>query len=236
MKQVINIHLSKDTPAETLTALYAALKAGKEKPSRGKQILYIFNEDIEKLNERYEELFKKVKNSQNLSANQIEKECALLSQKYDFEVEELSKFRKVDYEIRLTEIEARRDEIKPIRRCWLWRLLFKPLTNRAQDIIEERAELNADIIHTEAEKVLDNEWKQLYPDEDKLSKRRLKRLAWEKLKTAIKKANNTETNEAFDALTNDVSPKESTEQAAEPPEPPTRKPRKSKQQLGVNPL
>lgn len=144
--------------------------------------------------------------------------------------------REVDYNIKFAKIEAREREQTPWRRGWWWRLIFRPVTNRPQDIIEERAELDAERVHGELEKQLDDDWEQLFPKKEKLSKRELRRQAKKQLKAAIKAADNTETNEAFDALTNDVSPKESTEQAAEPPEPPTRKPRKSKQQLGVNPL
>ena len=67
----------------------------------------------------------------------------------------------VEYDIKFAEIKERRNNLKPWRRCWLWRLLFRPLTNRAQDIIEERAELDADIIHTAEEKEIDDERKKL---------------------------------------------------------------------------
>ncbi len=197
MKRIININLSKDTPTETLTALYAALKTEK-KPKRKQSELYLSNEDIEKLHARYEELFKQVKNSLNLSEQQIEKECDTLSRKYDFELEQLSKLRKVDYDKWETAIKAREKEETPWRRCWLWRLLFQPLTNRAQDIIEDRAELEADIIHTAAEKAIEDERKKLPPDDDKkLSKRKLKRLMRDKLKAVIKQADKADTNEAF---------------------------------------
>ena len=78
MKQVININLSKDTPAATLAEI---LNIKNGKPAKGKQPLYLFNEDIEKLNKRYEQLFKNVKESTNLSEKQIEKEFDILSQK-----------------------------------------------------------------------------------------------------------------------------------------------------------
>ena len=119
------------------------------------------SEDIEKLHKRYEELFKQVKNSLNLSADQIEKECATLSRKYDFELEELSQMRKVDYDKRQAEINARAAEETPWRRGWWWRLIFQPLTNRAQNIIEKRAELNADITHSAKEKEIENDRKKL---------------------------------------------------------------------------
>lgn len=197
MKHIININLSKDTPTETVKALAEALKS--EKRQKGKQSkLYLLNEDIEKLHVRYEELFKQVKNSQNLSENQIAKECDILSQKYDFEIIELSNFREVDHEIKLAEIEARRRKLKPWRRCALWRLLFQPLTNRAQDIIDDRAKVDADSVHTAAENAINADRKRLLPDGDKkLSKREIKRIMRGKLKAALKKADAMEQSEAF---------------------------------------
>lgn len=193
MKNKINITISKDTPAETISELCAVLKTN-EKPKR-KQPLYALNEDIEILHERYEQLFKQVKTSLNLSANQIEKECETLSRKYDFELEELSKRRKLDYDKQQAEIEAREREQTPWRRGWWWRLIFQPLTNRAQDIIESRAELEADIVLSAEERVIEIERDSFISDSGKkLSKRELK----QKLKEAIKKADETETNEAFD--------------------------------------
>lgn len=194
MKNKINITISKDTPAETLTEICAVIKAQGEKPKH-KQPLYALNEDIEKLHERYEQLFKQVRNSLNLSANQIEKECETLSRKYDFELEELSKRRKLEYDKQQAEIKAQADEQTPWRRGWWWRLIFRPVTNRAQDIIEERAALEADIILSAEERVIEIERNSFISDSGKkLSKRELK----QKLKEAIKKADETETNEAFD--------------------------------------
>lgn len=160
MKNKININISKDTPAEIITTLCAAIKTQAKEPKH-KQPLYALSEDIEKLHKRYEELFKQVKNSLNLSADQIEKECATLSRKYDFELEELSQMRKVDYDKRQAEINARAAEETPWRRGWWWRLIFQPLTNRAQNIIEKRAELNADITHSAKEKEIENDRKKL---------------------------------------------------------------------------
>ncbi len=158
MNNKININISKDTPAEIITALCAAIKTQGKEPKQ-KQPLYALNEDIEQLHKRYEDLFKQVKNSLNLSADQIEKECETLSRKYDFELEELSQMRKVDYDKRQAEIKAKAAEETPWRRGWWWRLLFKPLTNRAQDIIENRAELEADTAHTAAEKQIEDDRK-----------------------------------------------------------------------------
>ncbi len=160
MKNKININISKDTPAEIITTLCAAIKTQAKEPKQ-KQPLYALSEDIEKLHKRYEELFKQVKNSLNLSSDQIEKECATLSRKYDFELEELSKMRKVDYDKRQAEINVRAAEETPWRRGWWWRLIFQPLTNRAQNIIEARAELKANIAHTAAEKEIESDRKKL---------------------------------------------------------------------------
>lgn len=210
MKNKISIIISKDTPAETLAELYSALKADKEKPKR-KQPLYALNEDIEKLHARYEELYKQVKNSLNLSEKQIEQECETLSLKYEFELAELSKLRKVDYDKRQAEIKAREKEQTPWRRCWLWRLLFQPVTNRAQDIIEKRAELEADIEHTAAEKVLENERKQLTPESDKKPcKRESERKTRDELEEAIRQADSAEINEAI------AEPQAEVRQSAEP--------------------
>lgn len=167
MKHNIIINLSKDTPAETFSALYAVLKVQNEKR---KLPLYLTNEDIEKLNERYENLYKKVKDSQNLSTAQVNRECEILLEKYNFEIEELSAMRKVDYDIRLAEIKARAEEVRPVRyRHWYW--LFKTFPNRAQAIIDERAELDAARIHGDLEKSLDEDWKKLQESEDKKFKR-----------------------------------------------------------------
>lgn len=203
MKRIININVSKDTSEEVIKSLSAALKTEKEKSSLKVSELYILNEDIEKLHERYEQLFKQVKTSLNLSETQIQKECETLSLKYDFEVKELSKLRKVDYDKEQAKIKAREAEQRPWRRCWLWRLLFRPLTNRAQDIIEERAEVEADIIHTAEERAIEEERK-------KLSKRDLTLEMRDKLNEAIKTADNAPVQEAFE------EPKAESEQ--EPPQ------------------
>lgn len=169
LKNKIIINLSKDTPPETISALTAILKAQKEKVNKP---LYLSNEDIEKLNARYDELYKKVKDSTHLSTAQINRECEVLLEKYNFEIEELSAMRKVDYEIRLAEIEAQAEELKPIRRK---RWVFRPFTNRAQEIIEERAELEAERIHGAAEKLLDVERELLFPGKEKTRLKRKKR-------------------------------------------------------------
>lgn len=120
----------------------------------------------------------------------------------------------VDYEIRLAQIKARRQEVKPLRRGWWWRLIFQPLTNRAQDIIEERAELDADIRHTALENEIDNDRKQLQPedDEEKPSKRKLKRAMRDKLKKVIETADNADVNEVLN------EPKPPASDVQEPPQ------------------
>ena len=53
LKHKINIQLSKNTPPETVLALSVLLKAQNRKSNK---TLYLSNEDIEKLNARYETL------------------------------------------------------------------------------------------------------------------------------------------------------------------------------------
>lgn len=203
---------------------------------------YIPLEDIKKIDDDYINEINKVRRS---LAGCTDKELVnsfykTLINGYNAAIELKTLERATDYDIIYAEIEARSDNIRPVRRSWGWRLLFRRLTNRAQDIIEERAELDADVIHTAAEKQLDEGWKQL--DSDNLSKRELKKLAHKKIKEAIRQADETPTNEAFDepsdvpTIPENVAPMENAEQATEPPEPPARKPRKNKQQLGVYPL
>ncbi len=237
----VNLNISKDTPAETLTELYAILKPLKMQAEKEKTTcnpLYALNEDIEKLHARYEELFKQVRTSLSLSTPQIELEEETLSRKYEFELEELSKRRKLEYDKQQAEIEARADEQTPWRRGWWWRLIFQPLTNRAQDIIEERAKLEADLIHTAEESAIEEERKKLPPvDEQETFICRLKR----KLK-AIFKRNGTDDNETSaepSAVTQEQEnaaivqePVTEQEPVQEPPEPPTRKPRKDKKSEG----
>ena len=115
---------------------------------------------------------------------------------YLAEVEIQTLERNVDYEIKLAEIEERRRALKPFRRGWWWRLLlFFPLTNRAQDIIEERAQIAADIIHSAAEKQLDEDNEKLKQSkQQKPTKREIRA----KLKAVIKAADNADVREAFD--------------------------------------
>lgn len=215
MKRIININLSKDTPAETLAALNAVLKTKSGKPLKQSE-LYLLNEDIEKLHERYEHLFKQVKTSSNLSETQIQKECETLSLKYDFEIKELSQKRKVDYDKRQAEIKAREAEEKPWRRCWLWRLLLRPLTNRAQDIIEDRAELEADITHTKAEKAIEDDREKFKADNPEKPKKRKPRA---ELKAIIKEADNADIKEAFEEPQDVPTVQENADTAAQAQEP-----------------
>lgn len=201
----VNLSISKDTPAETLTELYAVLKPlqMQTEKERTAKPLYALNEDIEKLHGRYEELFKQVRNSLNLSEKQIELEEETLSRKYKFELEELSKRRKLDYDKQQAEIEAREKEQTPWRRGWWWRLIFRPVTNRAQDVIEERAALEADITLSADERVIEIERDSFISDSGKkLSKREMKR----RLKTAIKQADNADVREAFEEPQNTGTP------------------------------
>lgn len=183
--------------------------------------LYLTNEDIEKLHDRYEELFKQVKNSQDLTPAQIEKECDVLSRKYDFEIEDLSRFREAEFLKRQAEIKAKNAEQIPWRRSWLWRLLFMPLTNRAQDIIELKAQLDAEDLFAPMEKELDDRADKLY-----------KKL---KPSTTVESASGTaaqatqESGSTAAHGTSDAAHQSGAGNVAEPPEPPARKPRKAKQ-------
>lgn len=252
MRNKVIINLSKDTPPETVSALFAVLKT---QNGKGKQSLYLPNEEIEKLDIRYEELYKQVKNSTNLSTEQLNRECEVLLLKYNFELEERSDYYKADYEKRRAQIKAQNDEQIPWRRCCLWRLLGQPVTNRAQDIIEEEAELEADKIFKDKEEKLEKLKGEIYGENGKkLSKRRRKKALKKYLKyKRLLNLNEEAAIERFEAALDkasdnappfteptepgkDVAPMENAEQATEPPEPPARKPRKTKQQLGVEPL
>ena len=139
--------------------------------------MYLLNTDIEELNERYSILYKKVKNDTNLSNEQRDRECEILLGKYNFEIEELNAFREVEYKTQQAKIEARNQEEIPWRRCWLWRLLLKPVTNRAQDIIEEEAARNAEERFTPMEKELISRAIRIYNfDIKKFSPRKRKKI------------------------------------------------------------
>lgn len=109
--------------------------------------LYLTNEDIEKLNDRYEELYKKVKNNSDISEEQQKLEQRVLLEKYAFEIAQLSKKRECEYYEELAKIEAKSSYIIPARKTrflWLRRLFRRPTQNRAQDIIDDEAYLNAE--------------------------------------------------------------------------------------------
>ena len=139
--------------------------------------MYLLSSDIEKLNERYSILYKKIKTDTYLPPIAVNKECEVLLEKYNFEIDELNALRKVEYETQRAKVEARNQEETPWRRCWLWRLLLKPVTNRAQDIIEEEAAQNADERFTPKEKELVRRIFKLYDIDLKgLSLRKRKKL------------------------------------------------------------
>lgn len=127
----------------------------------------------------------------------------------------------VDYEIKLAQIKAREKEETPWRRCWLWRLLLRPLTNRAQDIIEERAELNADVVHTAAEKEIEAERNKQSETIKTPSKRKLRRELRKELQKIIEKADSADLNEAFtEPQPQVIQEPENTEPASSAPEKP----------------
>lgn len=221
---------------------------------RKKNNMYLLNTDIEELNKRYEGLYKQVKDNTNLTKDQIARECEVLLEKYNFEIEELCDMREVEYETQRAKIEARNAEQIPWRRGWWWRLIFRPVTNRAQDIIEDEAALDADVKFTDKEKELEARWVTLFGDNVKnLSKRRRRRALKKYLKYKrmlegdnavvdvhpVAEPRTPETNTApTEAPRNgstaaQASPFEAAsvdvadvQSAAEPPEPPARKSRK----------
>lgn len=134
--------------------------------------LYLFREDIKELNDEYSILYQNIRNDQNLSTEQIARACEVLLEKYNFEIEELSNFREAEYWKKQAEIEAKNAEQIPWRRGWWWKLIFQPTTNRAQDIIEEQAALEAEALFAPIEKKLDNRAKTLYAGTGKKLSRR----------------------------------------------------------------
>lgn len=161
---------------------------------------YIPLSDIEKIDDKYLTEMENVKRRLNNVKDEaiINAVFNVLLSSYNAVIEIQTLEREVDYDIKCAKIEARRKELKPWRRCWLWRLIGRPLTNRAQDIIEERAAVEADIIHTEEERAIDEERKKLPQDEEKrLSARKIKSRMRDKLKAVIETADNADTSEAF---------------------------------------
>ena len=177
---------------------------------------YLPLDDIKKIDDEFlsemENVKRRLSNVKDLDIIKAFQQVLLSAYNAAIEVKTLE--REVDYEIKFAQIEARRQEIKPWRRGWWWRLIFQPLTNRAQDIIEERAELDADIRHTALENEIDNDRKQLQPedDEEKPSKRKLKRAMRDKLKKVIETADNADVNEVLN------EPKPPASDVQEPPQ------------------
>lgn len=177
---------------------------------------YLPLDDIKKIDNEFlsemENVKRRLSNVKDLDIIKAFQQVLLSAYNAAIEVKTLE--REVDYEIKFAQIKARRQEIKPWRRGWWWRLIFQPLTNRAQDIIEERAELDADLAHTAAEKEIDNDRKQLQPedDEEKPSKRKLKRAMRDKLKKVIETADNADVNEVLN------EPKPPASDVQEPPQ------------------
>lgn len=186
----------------------------KKRNKRGERYLPL--DDIKKIDDEFlsemENVKRRLSNVKDLDIIKAFQQVLLSAYNAAIELKMLES--EVDYEIRLAQIEARRQEIKPWRRGWWWRLIFQPLTNRAQDIIEERAELDADLAHTAAEKEIDNDRKQLQPedDEEKPSKRKLKRAMRDKLKKVIETADNADVNEVLN------EPKHLASDVQEPPQ------------------
>lgn len=177
---------------------------------------YLPLDDIKKIDDEFlsemENVKRRLSNVKDLDIIKAFQQVLLSAYNAAIEVKTLE--REVDYEIKFAQIKARRQEIKPWRRGWWWRLIFQPLTNRAQDIIEERAELDADIRHTALENEIDNDRKQLQPEEDeeKPSKRKLKRAMRDKLKKVIETADNADVNEVLN------EPKPPVSDVQEPPQ------------------
>lgn len=186
----------------------------KKRNKRGERYLPL--DDIKKIDDEFlsemENVKRRLSNVKDLDIIKAFQQVLLSA--YNAAIEVKTFEREVDYEIKFAQIEARRQEIKPWRRGWWWRLIFQPLTNRAQDIIEERAELDADIRHTALENEIDNDRKQLQPedDEEKPSKRKLKRAMRDKLKKVIETADNADVNEVLN------EPKHLASDVQEPPQ------------------
>lgn len=228
------------------------------KPKKRKNGYYLLPSDIEELHERYSKLYKQIssnfENQDDTTAQQLKRSCEVLLGAYNLEVEQLNDLRYAEYATRKARADAKDAEQIPWRRCRLWRLLGQPVTNRAQDIIEEEAAIEADKLFTAEEKKLDDEASKLYGENKKpLSKRRRKRAlkkylkykrllnlneeaAIERFEAALDKAGENAPPFTEPTEPGNVATSESAEQATEPPEPPARKPRKTKQQLGVEPL
>lgn len=121
-----------------------------------KNKLYLLLSDIENLNSRYYlelDSLKRHSSGNSIPESMLEYMAEVIKQAYMREVEQLSEFRQVEFAVKASEAKARAREQSPWRRCWLYRLIFQPVTNRAQDIIEKSAELQADELHSEQERL-----------------------------------------------------------------------------------
>lgn len=159
-------------------------------------VRYLPLEDIKKIDDEFLTEMERVKTRLGYIRDKeiINTFQKVILSSYLAEIEIQTLERNVDYEIKLVEIEERRRALKPFRRCWLWRLLLRPITNRAQDIIEERAQIDADIIHSAAEKQLDEDYDKL---EQEYNRKPTKREIRAKLKAVIKAADKADVQEAF---------------------------------------
>ncbi len=177
------------------------------KKRSNRAIRYLSIEDIKKIDDDFLTEMENVKRRlSNVKDPDIIKafQQVLLSA-YNAAIELKTLESEVDYAIKVSAIDARAAEETPWRRGWWWRLLFKPLTNRAQDIIEKRAEFNANIAYTAAEKEIENDCNKLLSENDEQqSKRKLKRQMREKLKKVIETADNADVQEAFNEPQSDV--------------------------------
>ena len=151
---------------------------------------YIPLNELHNLNDAFLKEFEGVKNRLVVikDAAVITEFHAVLLEAYKGAIGLKARECEVDYAIKCAEIKARAAELKPVRRK---RWIFRPYTNRAQDIIEERAELDAEQIHGDAEKTLDEDRERLFPErEKKRAKRREenRKQAEKKLEEIIRKA------------------------------------------------
>lgn len=177
------------------------------KKRSNRAIRYLSIEDIKKIDDDFLTEMENVKRRlSNVKDPDIIKafQQVLLSA-YNAAIELKTLESEVDYAIKVSAIDARAAEETPWRRGWWWRLIFQPLTNRAQNIIEKRAELNADITHSAKEKEIENDCNKLLSENDEQqSKRKLKRQMREKLKKVIETADNADVQEAFNEPQSDV--------------------------------
>lgn len=143
----------------------------RNKKEKKPDVRYIPLEEVNKLNDVFLKELEGVR--QRLSAIRdadVTKELhAVIIEAYKAAIDLKARECEVDYAIKCAEIEARAAELKPVRRK---RWVFRPYTNRAQDIIDESAELEAERVHGAAEKLLDAARELLFPGKEKT---RLKR-------------------------------------------------------------